>query len=206
MKRKQDLGIEHVPVRGEYLDVIEEMKNGDKEVKTSASKRKENEHTSTSAKLCAKKGWDESYIYKRGNKKITSTQSCDPHTTAEVASHHCPVSQSATAATTPTFPHLLHFTAEEIASPGIDAETFPEMGFTESLPDSHSSQMSLKSSPHCSTRSKTEEQDGQQAADIFPEQVMAKSHSLKFIQSPDRESRTDTVRTGIKTAEINESR
>lgn len=207
MKRKEEQGIEHLPVMGEYLDVTEEIKNGDKEGKTSDDKRKENEHTSRSAKLCAKHGWNENYINKRESKKIRSTQSCDPHTPAGVTSHHCPVSQSTTAATTPTFPHLLHFTAEEIAAaPGIDAETFPEMGFTESLPDSHSSQMSLKSSPRCPRKSEREEQEGQQAAAIFPEQVMARTRSSKFRQSPDRESRTDTVRTRTKAAEMNEFR
>jgi len=40
-----------------------------------------------------------------------------------------------------TFPHLVHFTAEEIAAggPGIDAESLPEMSFTESPPESHRS-------------------------------------------------------------------
>ncbi|KAM4634127.1 microtubule organization protein AKNA [Polymixia lowei] len=46
-------------------------------------------------------------------------------------------------------PHLLHFSAEELAhAPGIEAETFPDMGFTESLPESCSSRLSQPPKPH----------------------------------------------------------
>lgn len=196
VKRNAEQATEHLPVRGEYLDVTEGIKHGYKEEKLCDGKKKENEHIRTSAKLCATNSWDESYK-RTENKMIKSTQSCDPHTAAGVASHHCPVSRSAT---TPTLPHLLRFTAEEIAAaPGIDAETFPEMGFTESLPDSHSSQVSLRSSPRCTKQSKTDEQEGQQAAAIVSEHVMSSS-------PPDRESGKHTVRTRTKAAEANESR
>ncbi|XP_029625013.1 microtubule organization protein AKNA isoform X3 [Salmo trutta] len=49
-----------------------------------------------------------------------------------------------------TFPHLLHFSSEELAyAPGIEAETFPEdPTFTESLPESRSSRMSNAPRPH----------------------------------------------------------
>ncbi|XP_036384686.1 microtubule organization protein AKNA [Megalops cyprinoides] len=40
-------------------------------------------------------------------------------------------------------PHLLHLSAEQLESdPGIEGETFPETGFTESLPESYSSRLS----------------------------------------------------------------
>lgn len=43
-------------------------------------------------------------------------------------------------------PHLYHFTEEELAAaPGIEAETFPDMGLTET--DSYCSHASVKSSP-----------------------------------------------------------
>uniref|UniRef100_A0A4W5M2U0 AT-hook transcription factor n=1 Tax=Hucho hucho TaxID=62062 RepID=A0A4W5M2U0_9TELE len=49
-----------------------------------------------------------------------------------------------------TFPHLLHFSSEELTyAPGIEAETFPEdPTFTESLPESRSSRMSNAPRPH----------------------------------------------------------
>ncbi|XP_026196336.1 microtubule organization protein AKNA isoform X2 [Anabas testudineus] len=207
VKRREQHDVEHLAERGEYLDVKEEVKRGERKGKSSDGKRKENEHKSTTAKLCTKNGLAESYSNKRENKKIRSTHSCGPHTPAKVSSHHCPESQSATGDTTPTFPHLLHFTEEEIAAaPGIDAECFPEMGFTESLPDSYNSQISLKSSPCCSRQPEIEEQKGNQAAANFPKQVMARTRSLKSRQSPDRESRTHSVRPRTKAAEVNESR
>ncbi|KAM9734968.1 uncharacterized protein akna isoform 2-T4 [Menidia menidia] len=62
--------------------------------------------------------------------------------------HHCPASQSSTAAS--FLPHLFHLTAEELASaPGIDAETFPDMGFTDGLSESHCGNTSPKSSSGC---------------------------------------------------------
>lgn len=204
MKRNKEQDIEHLAERGKYLDVSEEVNNGDKDGKSSDSKRRENEHTSTSVKLGTTNGLTESYINKRENKNIRSTQSCGPHTPAGVSSHHCPIFQSATADTALTFPHLLHFTAEEIAAaPGIDAETLPEMDFIESLPDSHSS---LKSSPRCPKKSEREEQKGHQATAIFPEQVVVRTCSLKSRQSPDRKSMTHTVKTRTKAAEANESK
>ncbi|XP_028274468.1 AT-hook-containing transcription factor [Parambassis ranga] len=50
-----------------------------------------------------------------------------------------PVSLSASA-----FSHFLPFSDKEL---GIEAQTFPKMGFTDSLPDSHCSQSSVRSSP-----------------------------------------------------------
>ncbi|CAB1332646.1 unnamed protein product, partial [Coregonus sp. 'balchen'] len=58
-----------------------------------------------------------------------------------------------------TFPHLLHFSSEELAyAPGIEAETFPEdPTFTESLPESRSSRMSNAPRPHWPLESGGEE-------------------------------------------------
>lgn len=86
---------------------------------------------------------------------------------AQVSSNHCPV-----------YPHLLHFTAEEIAAtPGIDRETFPDMDFTESLSDSHSSVSSSKSSSHWQQKSEMGEPKELQPAAICPEPVKANQYS-----------------------------
>ncbi|XP_041825064.1 microtubule organization protein AKNA isoform X2 [Melanotaenia boesemani] len=85
--------------------------------------------------------WEEAGSRKGQNKLVSSIRS------AGVSNHHCPVPQSAL---TSAWPHLFHFTAEELASaPGIEAETFPEMDFTESRSESYCSHTSLKSSPRC---------------------------------------------------------
>nr|XP_046188243.1 microtubule organization protein AKNA isoform X2 [Oncorhynchus gorbuscha] len=62
----------------------------------------------------------------------------------------CSSPQSLPSPPSSTFPHLLHFSSEELAyAPGIEAETFPEdPTFTESLPESRSSRMSNAPRPH----------------------------------------------------------
>ncbi|XP_060930043.1 microtubule organization protein AKNA [Limanda limanda] len=81
-----------------------------------------------------------------------------------------------------------HFTAEEMAAvSGIEDETFPETSFTETPPESHSSRISVWSSPR---PQKSEEQE------------VKRPHSagvefLKSRPSPDRE---------LRTPEVNESR
>ncbi|XP_062268232.1 microtubule organization protein AKNA-like [Platichthys flesus] len=117
-----------------------------------------------------------------------------------------------------------HFTAEEMAAAsGIEDETFPEMGFTESPSQSYSSPISPRSSPR---PQKSEEQEVKRphTASVFPEQVtrvydrplngsvksdlcpeashpviwtLSGLESLKSKPSPDRE---------LRTAEVNESR
>ncbi|XP_022046705.1 microtubule organization protein AKNA isoform X2 [Acanthochromis polyacanthus] len=111
--------------RHKHLDITEEeegKRNG----------RKANKHESTPGKHGATNGL---------KKEISSTSSSlEP---AGLSNHHCPVS-----VTSHSLLHLLHFTHEELAAvPGIEAETFPEMGFTESLSESHCSHTSLKLSP-----------------------------------------------------------
>lgn len=121
-QRKEEQGIERLHERDKYLDMTEEEKDGVKAGKRSDRKRRKNEH---SAHLLA----------------------MEP---AGVSSHHCPISQPASPVRAPTLPHLLHFTAEEIAAaPGIEAETFPDMSFIESMSESHRSPTSLMSSPRC---------------------------------------------------------
>lgn len=64
------------------------------------------------------------------------------------SSRRCPISQHAPVSAVPFLPHLLRLTAEEIAAaPGIEAETFSELSFTESLPETHGSHASLESGP-----------------------------------------------------------
>lgn len=137
---------EHLLKRDKYLDMTEDEKDGKKEGKKSENKRKKHDKSSTLGEFGAMK----------------------------MSNHHCPVSQSALAVTAPTFPYPLHFTAEEIAAaPGIEAEIFPEMGSMESLPESHSSHIHLKSSPRCPRKSETQELRGLQTAAVSSEQVMA---------------------------------
>ncbi|KAK2818897.1 hypothetical protein Q5P01_024458 [Channa striata] len=84
----------------------------------------------------------------------------------------------------------------------IEAETFPEMGFTESLPESLSSKISLKCSPRPAKSEREEQKELQEAATI-PQQVgLARSHSSK--SSPDKDPKTARART--TSAELNVSR
>ncbi|KAF3702282.1 AT-hook-containing transcription factor [Channa argus] len=187
----------------EQVKSSKDEQNGDEQGMSSGSRRQKKKHTSISGEREAMNRMTESYINKGENKKISSTQSCGCHTPAVepagVSSHHCLLSESVTA---PTLPHLLHFSAEEIAAaPGIEFETFPDMGFTESLPESLSSKMSIKSSPH-SPNSERDEQKGLQAAAIIPKQVRGKTPVLK--SGPDRPTKTPS--DGTKAAEMNESR
>ncbi|XP_051267620.1 microtubule organization protein AKNA isoform X1 [Dicentrarchus labrax] len=128
---------------------------------------------STSRELGSTNGVVESYISKGETEKISSTAM----ELAGVSNHHCPISQPASHVTAPTFPHLLHFTAEEIAAaPGIEAETFPEMSSIESLPESHrshmSSHVSLKSSPFPEIKLKALQPEA-----TFSEEVMSDHYS-----------------------------
>ncbi|XP_037607862.1 microtubule organization protein AKNA isoform X1 [Sebastes umbrosus] len=138
MGRAEEQGIECVPEWDKYFDMTEEEEDGEEAVKRSVRNSKKNKELGTT----------------NGLAEISSTGSCSGHLLAmepaRASNHHCPISQPASPVTAPTFPHLLHFTAEEIAAAqGIDAEPFPEMSCTESLPESHRSHISLKSSPRC---------------------------------------------------------
>ncbi|XP_071321830.1 microtubule organization protein AKNA isoform X2 [Trachinotus anak] len=174
-QRKEELKIEQLSERDTYLDMTEEEKDGEKEEKRSDRKREKHERELGAAKGLAGGSLNNNEIERiRARSCVAQLSVVEP---AEVSNYHCPVSQSASAVTAPTYPHLLHFTAEEIAAaPGIEAETFPEMGFIESLPESHSSRISPVSSPR-PQKSEKQELKGLQAAAVFPEQVMANCYS-----------------------------
>ncbi|XP_036972922.1 microtubule organization protein AKNA isoform X4 [Acanthopagrus latus] len=127
--------------RDKYLDMTEMGKDGKEAGKRSDRKRKIIEHSSTLGELRTHYGLAES-----------SSPYCSAHLQAMEpagdSSHRCQTSHPASPVTASSLAHLLRFTAEEMAAcPRIEAETFPEISFTESLPDSHRSHRSLKSSP-----------------------------------------------------------
>ncbi|XP_047425176.1 microtubule organization protein AKNA isoform X2 [Mugil cephalus] len=156
------------PEWDEYLGMTEEERDGEEEGQGHGRNGKIHDHFSQSGplhSLC------EGSISERENLQTGLTRSYSvplpSDDLAEVSAHYCPESHA--------FPHLLHFTAEELASaPGIEAETFPEMGFTESLPESHCSHMSLKSSPRSPD---TKLSASPQPAAAFPERVMTNNFS-----------------------------
>ncbi|XP_029921161.1 microtubule organization protein AKNA [Myripristis murdjan] len=91
-----------------------------------------------------------------------------------------PTSQFASTPSAPAFPHLLHFSSGETADvPLIEAETFPEMGCTESLPESHSTRLSHSPKPQWLHESDGEElkhrasRTSPQPVAISPEQRMS---------------------------------
>ncbi|KAL7376176.1 hypothetical protein ABVT39_002565 [Epinephelus coioides] len=180
-QRKEEQGTEYVSEWDKCLVMPEEEKDGEEAGNMSDRKRKKNNHTSTPRKLETMNDLTESYISKGEIKKISPTQSSSVHLLAmepaRVSRHHCPISQPASPVTAPTFPHLLHFTPEEIATaPGIDAETLPEISLTESPPASHRSHIpvSVKSRYHCP---EVQLRASPQPAAIFPEEVMSSHYS-----------------------------
>ncbi|XP_044030881.1 microtubule organization protein AKNA isoform X2 [Siniperca chuatsi] len=175
-QRKGEQVIECLRERDKYLDMTEEEKDGEEAEKRSGRKRKKNEHSCTSREPGTSNSLAESYNSKGEIEKISTSQSCSAHLLAMepagVSNHYCPISQPVTA---PSFPHLLHFTAEEIAAaPGIEAETFPEMSFIESLSESHRSHIILKSSPRDPEIKLTA---SLQPAAMFSEEVMSNHDS-----------------------------
>ncbi|XP_073333494.1 microtubule organization protein AKNA [Pagrus major] len=137
---EDEQGIGCLLERDKYLDMTAMEKDGEEAGKRNDRKRKKNEHSSTLRKLRTTNGLAES-----------SSPSYSAHLRAMepagVSNHHCQTSHPASPGTAPTLHHL-HFTAEEMAAClGIEAETFPEISFTESLPDSHRSNISLNPSP-----------------------------------------------------------
>lgn len=177
-QRKEEQGIRCLPERDKYLERTEEEKDGEEEGKRSDRKQKKSEHSSTSKKLVTTNGLTEGYIPKGETETMSSTQSCSAHLLAmepAVSSRHCLISQPASPATVSFLPHLLHLSAEEIAaSPGIEAETFPELSLIESLAETHRSHMSLKSSPR-SPEMKL--RASAQPAAMFSEEVVSNHYS-----------------------------
>ncbi|KAM8829110.1 uncharacterized protein akna isoform 2-T5 [Spinachia spinachia] len=120
----------------------------------SDEKRNKNKHRSTSRDLRATNSLAERFISEEEIEEISTAQKWSAHLLtmgpASVSNNHRSISQPTSPAMAPTYRHLLHFTVEEMAAaPGIDAETFPEMSFTESPPESLSSHVSQKFSPRC---------------------------------------------------------
>lgn len=168
-QQKEEQGIESVPEWDKYLNTTEEEKDGEEVGKSSDRKRRKNKHANTSRALGTT-----DFIPKGEIEKIISTPSCSAHLLAMepagVSNHHCLISQPASPVTAHTFPHLLHLTAEDIAAaPGIDAETLPEISFTESLPVSHRSHIPVRSSP----RPEVKLRASPQPAAMFSEEVMS---------------------------------
>ncbi|CAJ1070812.1 AT-hook-containing transcription factor isoform X1 [Xyrichtys novacula] len=135
-----------LPGSDKYLDMMEKEEDGKKTGKRGRKLREEH--------LGIINGLTESQMSKVENVQTSPEQSSSAHLpameTLKVSNHHCPVSQPASSVTRPTFPHLLHFIAEEIlAAPGIQAETLPDMSSSESIQDSPRSHTSLRSSPPC---------------------------------------------------------
>ncbi|XP_060916647.1 microtubule organization protein AKNA isoform X1 [Labrus mixtus] len=129
-----------LPENDKYLDMTEEEQDCETAGKKSDIKR---------TKSRAENSFTESHTSKREIVKTSSAQSSSDHLLAMktfgVSNHHC---HPASSVNPQIFPHLLHFTAEEItAAPGIEAETLPEMSSIESIQESPRSHTSLKSSP-----------------------------------------------------------
>ncbi|XP_034752772.1 microtubule organization protein AKNA isoform X2 [Etheostoma cragini] len=175
-QRKDEQGTECIPEWDKYLDMTEEDR--EEEGKRIDKKRGKNNNISTSRELGTTNDLAESYISKGDIEKISSTLSCNARLLAmepaTVSNHHRQISKPASPATALAFPHLRHFTAEELAAaPGIDAETFPEMSLTESHPESHRSHTSLKSSPYPDVKLRS----SLQPAAEFSDEVMSNPDS-----------------------------
>nr|XP_046230707.1 microtubule organization protein AKNA isoform X2 [Scatophagus argus] len=176
-KEKQGMGC--LPGRDKYLDMTEEGKDGGEAGKTSNRKKNKTERSSTARELITTNGSSKSCISKGETWLKSSVPSCSAHLLAMepagVSSHHCPVSQPASPVTSPTHPHLLHFTPEEVAAaPWIEAETLPEMSFTESLSESQMIHLNLRSSPRCP---EIEIRASPQPAAMFSEEVVSNHYN-----------------------------
>ncbi|KAM3874409.1 microtubule organization protein AKNA [Diretmus argenteus] len=101
---------------------------------------------------------------------------------------------STTGPQSPVLPHLRHFFSEELADvSAIEAETFPETGFTESLPESRSSRLSHTSKADWSHESEGEElksRASSKPAAISPEQDMSNTLSTVSIGSIGRSGKS----------------
>ncbi|XP_030598647.1 microtubule organization protein AKNA isoform X2 [Archocentrus centrarchus] len=155
----------------ERLDMIKEEKDGEEE-RGQSHRSDRFEHTSTSGPLGAMVWPAKVHIGKEENKKIRSGQPSSVQPCAvDPVGVSSPLSQSALPVAATTLPHLLHFTAKELnTAPGIDAETFPEMSFTD-FPESYSSHMSLNSS---SRYSEIKLRASPPPVAVFSEQVISK--------------------------------
>ncbi|XP_015228668.1 PREDICTED: AT-hook-containing transcription factor [Cyprinodon variegatus] len=126
--------------------------------------------------------------------KITRKRNEVPHTSAELEAReglaNCRFDRnpsensnpdhlvSEPAVTASFLPHLYRFPEEELtAALGIEAETFPDMGFTET--DSYCSQASVKSSPRCPV---TKPRASPLPTDVFCEEVELKDIPKRVLE------------------------
>jgi len=121
-----------------------EEKDGEVAGKRSDRKRENDQHK---REIGTSNGFSESHTSKEEIEKTNSKPYCSAHLSEMEPVR---ISQPASPLTALSFPHLLHFTPEEMAAAqGIDTETFPDNSAAESLPESHRSHLSLMSSPRC---------------------------------------------------------
>ncbi|XP_010794366.1 AT-hook-containing transcription factor [Notothenia coriiceps] len=146
-QRKEEPGKECVSEWEEYT----EEKDGEVAEKRSDRKRENDQHK---REIGTTNGFSESHTSKEEIEKTNSKPYCGAHLSEKepvrVSTHHRRISHPASPLTALPFPHLLHFSPEEMAAAqGIDTETFPDNSAAESLPESHRSHLSLESSPRC---------------------------------------------------------
>lgn len=111
--------------------------------------------------------------------KTNSKPYCGAHLSerepVRVSTHHRRISPPASPLTALSFPHLLHFTPEEMAAAqGIDTETLPDNSAAESLPESHRSHRSPESSTRCP---EVKPRASLQPADMFSDEGTSKHRS-----------------------------
>ncbi|XP_063334942.1 microtubule organization protein AKNA isoform X3 [Pelmatolapia mariae] len=180
-QRMEEQVAEHLSEWDKHHDTTNDDKDGEEERGRSDWSKKKFEHTRTSGELGRKlAGLAEGYCGKEENKEISSGQSFS----VQLHGVSCPASRSALPIAASTLPHRLHFTAEELnTAPGIEAETFPEISFTESFQESNSSHMSLNSSPRCP---EIKLRASPQPAALFSEQVIS-NHYRRLSNGPGKE-------------------
>ncbi|XP_013764386.1 AT-hook-containing transcription factor isoform X2 [Pundamilia nyererei] len=183
-RRMEEQVAEHLSEWNKHHDTTNDDKDGEERGRSDWSKKKF-EHTRTSGELGRKlAGLAEGYRDKEEKKEISSGQSSSVQLYA-VDSVSCPASRSALPIAASILPHRLHFTAEELnTAPGIEAETFPEISFTESFQESNSSHVSLNSSPRCP---EIKLRASPQPAALFSEQVIS-NHYRRLSNGPGKES------------------
>lgn len=184
-QRMEEQVAEHLSEWDKHHNTTNDDKDGEEERGRSDWSKKKFEHTRTSGELGRKlAGLAEGYCGKEENKEISSGQSSSVQLHG-VDSVSCPASRSALPIAASTLLHRLHFTAEELnTAPGIEAETFPEISFTESFQESNSSHMSLNSSPRCP---EIKLRASAQPAALFSEQVIS-NHYRRLSNGPGKES------------------
>lgn len=182
-QRKEEQGIGCFPERNKYLEMAEEERDVELGERINGKQIKR-EHCSTSKKTMTRNGLTE-----EDTELMNSTQSCSTQLLVIEppgdSNRHCPIFQPASPATDSVLPHLL-LTSEEIAAPGIETETIPDLSLLESLSETHRSHM--RSSPRSS-----------QPVAMFSEQVVSDHYgrvtngSLKGSHESDKDCKQHTL-------------